>query len=61
MANVVGFWALGLPAGAWLAFRGGAGPRGLWWGLVLGLAATGLVNAARVRVKLRGAVARVAA
>jgi MATE family multidrug resistance protein len=61
VANVVGFWVLGLPAGAWLAFRGGAGPRGLWWGLVLGLAATGLVNAARVRVKLRGAVARVAA
>jgi MATE family multidrug resistance protein len=61
VANVVGFWLLGLPLGAWLAFRAGAGPRGLWWGLVAGLATTGLANAARVRAKLRGPVARVAA
>ena len=59
VANVVGFWGLGLPIGAWLAYRAGGGPRGLWWGLVLGLAITGLVNAALVRRRLRGAVARV--
>lgn len=61
VANVVGFWLFGLPLGAWLGLGAGGGPRGLWWGLVAGLAATGLVNALRVRVKLRGAVARVAA
>lgn len=37
LANVVGFWVLGLPLGAWLAFGCGRGPAGLWWGLVVGL------------------------
>jgi multidrug resistance protein, MATE family len=36
-ANVVGFWLIGLPLGAWLTFGRGAGPAGLWWGLVSGL------------------------
>lgn len=37
VANVVGFWGLGLPLGCWLAFGQGLGAQGLWWGLVLGL------------------------
>ncbi len=43
--NLVGYWLLGLPFGAWLAFRSDMGLRGIWWGLALGLAvvAAGLV------------------
>ncbi len=37
-ANVVGYWALGLPIGLILAYRSGMGLFGLWWGLTLGLA-----------------------
>ena len=36
-ANVVGFWLVGLPLGCWFAYGCGAGPAGLWWGLVVGL------------------------
>jgi MATE family multidrug resistance protein len=35
--NLVGYWILGLPLGAWLAFRGGWGLHGIWWGLCIGL------------------------
>lgn len=59
--NVVGFWLLGIPLGAWLGLRGGAGPRGLWWGLVVGLAAVGVVNVLRVRARLGAPLARVRA
>ncbi len=43
--NLVGYWVLALPLGAWLALRGGAGLPGLWWGLCAGLVvvAIGLV------------------
>ncbi|MBL8735128.1 MAG: MATE family efflux transporter [Planctomycetes bacterium] len=37
LANVLGFWVLGLPLGIWLGFPCGHGAAGLWWGLVLGL------------------------
>jgi multidrug resistance protein, MATE family len=39
VANLAGFWILGIPLSLWLGFRTGAGPVGLWWGLVAGLAA----------------------
>ena len=42
IANIMGFWVLGLPIGLWLAFRVGLGAVGLWWGLVIGLVAVGL-------------------
>lgn len=51
--NLLGFWLLGLPSSAWLAFRAGAGPEGLWWGLVVGLAAVAVLLLARVRSRLR--------
>ena len=35
--NLVAYWVLGLPIGAWLAFRQGWGLAGVWWGLALGL------------------------
>jgi multidrug resistance protein, MATE family len=46
IANVVGFWILGLPIGYWLAFEQDLGPAGFWWGLVIGLlvVAAGLLS-----------------
>jgi MATE family multidrug resistance protein len=43
--NLLGYWVLGLPLGAWLGLRAGWGLGGIWWGLAIGLAvvATGLV------------------
>jgi MATE family multidrug resistance protein len=58
LINLVGFWLVGLPLGAWLCFGRGMGAPGLWWGLVAGLATVALVLAARVRRRLAGAVAR---
>jgi MATE family multidrug resistance protein len=44
--NLVGYYALALPIAAWLAFERGAGLRGVWIGLAVGLAvvAIGLVS-----------------
>jgi MATE family multidrug resistance protein len=57
--NVVGFWLVGLPISIWLGFRTGLGPRGLWLGLVAGLAAVALILLARVRTRLAARVSRV--
>lgn len=40
--NLIGYYAFALPIGWWLAFRGGHGLAGLWWGLSLGLAIVAL-------------------
>jgi MATE family multidrug resistance protein len=61
LINLVGFWLVGLPAGAWLCFGRGLGARGLWWGLVVGLATVSVVLAARVRRRLAGRLARTVA
>ncbi len=55
LANVVGFWLIGLPVGCWLAFGLGSGPAGLWWGLVIGLFAVAgaLLVVLRLRVSER--------
>ncbi len=51
IANLVGFWLLGLTIGSGLAFWGGMGPAGLWWGLAIGLfvVAVGLLYVVRLR------------
>ena len=36
-SNFVGYWVLGLPIGLLLAYPGNLGPRGIWWGLTIGL------------------------
>ena len=59
VANLAGFWVVGIPLGAWLAFTLGGGPAGLWWGAVAALAAVAVLLVWRVRVRLRGALVRV--
>lgn len=52
LANLIGFWVLGLTIGSALAFWAGMGPAGLWWGLAIGLftVAIGLLWVLRARV-----------
>lgn len=45
LAHMVGYWALGVPVGYWLAFPMGYGLAGFWWGLVLALGSISLVLA----------------
>ena len=55
IANVVGYWLVGLPVGGLLAFVAGWGPRGVWSGLAIGLAAVAALLLARiVRLARRG-------
>lgn len=54
-----GFWLVGIPTGLALTFGRGAGPAGLWWGLVVGLAVVSVVFLWRIRVRLRGEIGRV--
>jgi MATE family multidrug resistance protein len=41
--NLVGYYALAMPLGYWLAFEKGLGIRGVWWGLATGLASVALL------------------
>ena len=56
--NVLGFWLVGLPVSAALGFGAGAGPRGLWWGLTVGLMLVALVLIWRVRQRFSGQAVR---
>ncbi|HEY8431475.1 MAG TPA: MATE family efflux transporter, partial [Sandaracinaceae bacterium] len=47
LANLAGYYAIGLPLGAALAFGAGLGPEGLWWGLSAGLTAVAILLSAR--------------
>jgi multidrug resistance protein, MATE family len=53
IANLVGYWFLGIPLSVYLAFVAGRGPAGLWWGLVLGLAVVASTLLRRARTRLR--------
>jgi MATE family multidrug resistance protein len=59
IANILGFWAIGLPLGLFLAFRWMMGPAGLWWGLVAGLAAVSVVLLVRLFRLFGGPLTRV--
>jgi MATE family multidrug resistance protein len=50
--NLIGFWGVGIPAGLLLGFTAGMGAQGLWWGLVLGLAAVAVILLVRVRYRI---------
>lgn len=53
LANVLGYWCVGLPAGAALAFAGGWGVRGMWVGLALALAMVAVILVFRLRATHR--------
>lgn len=58
LANLTGFWLVGIPLSALLAFTVGLGPRGAWWGLVAGLGAVAAFLVTRTAVMLGRPVAR---
>ena len=60
LVNIFGFWAVGIPSGAALAFAGDQGPRGLWWGLVIGLSVVAVILTLRIRSRIRRHVGRLA-
>jgi MATE family multidrug resistance protein len=59
LVHLAGYWLVGLPVGAWLAFRAGLGFAGLWWGLVAALVVVGALLFVRLRVRLGAALERV--
>jgi len=59
LIGLVGFWLIGLPVSATLAFGAGLGPLGLWWGLVAGLGAVAVLLLLRVRARFRGPLDRI--
>jgi MATE family multidrug resistance protein len=52
LVNLFGYWFWGLPVSYLLGFVLGLGPRGLWYGLVLGLATVATILLVRVRLAL---------
>jgi multidrug resistance protein, MATE family len=58
VVNILGFWMLGLPVSIGLGFGTSAGPIGLWWGLVVGLAAVAFFLLLRIRRRLAGELRR---
>lgn len=50
--NLLGFWGIGMPVALLLAFRTPLGPRGLWWGLALGLGSVAILLLLRVRRRM---------
>ena len=58
LIHLGGFWLVGAPVGLWLAFPGGVGPRGVWWGYVAGLVAVAALQLWRVRWRLSRDIAR---
>jgi MATE family multidrug resistance protein len=59
LISLLGFWLVGLPVSIYLGFEAGAGPVGIWWGLVAGLAAVALLLLVRVRRRFRGHLERI--
>jgi MATE family multidrug resistance protein len=57
--NVVGYYVVGLPLGAWLGWSGGLGVLGIWLGLTTALAIVSFLLALRLRhVSSRGGFRR---
>ncbi len=57
---LVGYWGLGLPLGAFLAFGAGMGPQGPWWGLTAGLGSVAILVVARLWIRLSSPIVTVA-
>jgi multidrug resistance protein, MATE family len=50
--GIVGYWVIGMPLGAGLAFWLDFGPIGLWWGFTLGLVAVSVMLTLRFRHRI---------
>jgi MATE family multidrug resistance protein len=59
LANLTGFWLMGMPVSLVLGFRAHLGIVGLWWGFVAGLGGVALVLLFRVRHVLSRPVGRI--
>jgi MATE family multidrug resistance protein len=46
--NLLGFWIIGIPVGAFLTFSANVGLIGLWWGLAAGLLSTCVFGAVMI-------------
>lgn len=57
--HLVAFWGVGIPLGMYLGFRTPLRERGLWMGLVAGLAAAALLQSLRVVNRLRMNIGRI--
>jgi MATE family multidrug resistance protein len=51
--TIAAYWLVGLPIGWWLAFRGGMGAIGVWWGLTAALVVVAVTLALRFHVRVR--------
>lgn len=49
LLGLVSYWLVGLSSGYWLAFHTTLGSIGLWWGLAIGIAISGLLLYLRLR------------
>lgn len=58
IANLLGFWLVGIPVSLLLGFTAKLGVVGLWWGFVAGLAAVATFLVLRVRAHLGGELRR---
>lgn len=59
ITGLLGFWLLGFPSGLLLGFQFELGPAGLWWGLVIGLAAVAGLLLLRIRNHWRQPLRRI--
>jgi multidrug resistance protein, MATE family len=57
--HLIAFWGVGVPLGAYLGFRTPLRERGLWLGLVAGLAVAAMLQTWRVTVRLRRDLQRI--
>jgi MATE family multidrug resistance protein len=49
--NLVSYWVLALPIGAWLGLSRGYGLAGIWFGLAIGLGVVASLLVAWIRVR----------
>jgi len=56
--NLVGFWFVGLPVSVALAFGLDVGPRGIWWGLAIGIGVVAILLSFRIRTRFGRALRR---
>ena len=59
LTSILGFWCLGMPVSLWLAFGRDMGAVGLWWGLVVGLAAVAVFLVIRIKHREEYDLARI--